>query len=84
MSFTGRKSRIGKVVNAKMDKTVVVFIERRRSHRLYKKSIQVRKRYVAHNPENDARLGDLVRLIESRPISKTKRWRVVGLIEQTG
>jgi small subunit ribosomal protein S17 len=65
-----------------MDKTVVVRVEHRRAHRLYKKSIQLQKRYVAHDPENDARLGDLVRLIESRPISKTKRWRVASIIER--
>ena len=82
MSFERRKVRVGRVVSDKMDKTVVVHIERRRSHRLYKKSIQLRKRYVAHDPENDAKLGDLVQLIESRPISKTKRWRVAEIIER--
>ena len=82
MSFERRKVRVGRVVSDKMDKTVVVYIERRRSHRLYKKSIQVRKRYVAHDPENEAKLGDLVQLIESRPISKTKRWRVAEIIER--
>jgi small subunit ribosomal protein S17 len=82
MSFERRKARTGRVISDKMDKTVVVYIERRRSHRLYKKSIQVRKRYVAHDPENEARLGDLVRLVETRPISKTKRWRLVEVLER--
>ena len=82
MSFDRKKIRVGRVASDKMDKTVVVYIERRRSHRLYKKSIQVRKRYVAHDPENDARLGDLVKLIESRPISKTKRWKVAEILER--
>ena len=82
MSFASRKARVGRVVSDKMDKTVVVRVEHRRAHRLYKKSIQLQKRYVAHDPENDARLGDLVRLIESRPISKTKRWRVASIIER--
>lgn len=82
MSFARRKARVGRVVSDKMDKTVVVRVEHRRAHRLYKKSIQLQKRYVAHDPENDARLGDLVRLIESRPISKTKRWRVASIIER--
>ena len=82
MSFERRKARVGRVVSDKMDKTVVVRVEHRRAHRLYRKSIQLQKRYVAHDPENDARLGDLVRLIESRPISKTKRWRVASIIER--
>jgi small subunit ribosomal protein S17 len=82
MSFERKKARVGRVVSDKMDKTVVVRVEHRRAHRLYKKSIQLQKRYVAHDPENDARLGDLVRLIESRPISKTKRWRVASIIER--
>ena len=82
MSLAGRKIRVGRVVSDRMDKTVVVSVEHRRAHRLYKKSIQVRKRYVAHDPENDARLGDLVRLIESRPISKTKRWRIAEIVER--
>ncbi len=82
MSFERRKARVGRVVSDKMDQTVVVYIERRRSHRLYKKSIQVRKRYVVHDPGNDARLGDLVKLVESRPISKTKRWRLAEILER--
>jgi small subunit ribosomal protein S17 len=71
-----RKSLIGTVVSVKMDKTAVVSVERRYPHQLYHKIIRSTKRYKAHDPENAAVLGDTVRIVETRPISKEKRWRI--------
>ena len=82
MSFESRKTKIGKVVRDNMDKTVVVTVDRRRSHRLYKKSLNVRKKYVVHDAQNEASVGDLVSLIETRPMSRTKRWRLLDIIEK--
>ena len=82
MSFESRKTKIGRVVKDSMDKTVVVTVDRRRSHRLYKKSLNVRKKYVVHDAQNKASVGDLISLIETRPISRTKRWRLLDIIEK--
>jgi len=71
-----RKSLIGTVVSVKMDKTAVVSVERRYPHQLYHKIIRSTKRYKAHDPQNEAVLGDTVRIVETRPISKEKRWRI--------
>jgi small subunit ribosomal protein S17 len=71
-----RKSLIGTVVSVKMDKTAVVSVERRFPHQLYHKIIRQTKRYKAHDADNSAVLGDTVRIIETRPISKEKRWRI--------
>jgi small subunit ribosomal protein S17 len=71
-----RKSLVGTVVSVKMDKTAVVSVERRYPHQLYHKIIRSTKRYKAHDPQNAAVLGDTVRIIETRPISKEKRWRI--------
>jgi small subunit ribosomal protein S17 len=71
-----RKSLIGIVVSVKMDKTAVVSVERRYPHQLYHKIIRSTKRYKAHDPLNAAVLGDTVRIVETRPISKEKRWRI--------
>jgi small subunit ribosomal protein S17 len=67
----------GTVVSDKMEKTVVVRVDRRMSHPLYKKTIQRSKKYSAHDEEKRFKVGDFVKIIESAPISKTKRWRVV-------
>lgn len=72
-----RKTLIGVVVSNKMDKTAVVSVERRHPHPLYRKIIRETKRYKAHDPNNAANLGDVVRLEETRPLSKEKRWRIV-------
>jgi small subunit ribosomal protein S17 len=72
-----RKTLIGVVVSNKMDKTAVVSVERRHPHPLYRKIIRTTKRYKAHDPNNAANLGDVVRLEETRPLSKEKRWRIV-------
>jgi small subunit ribosomal protein S17 len=71
-----RKSMIGVVVSNKMDKTAVVAVERRRPHPLYRKIVRSTTRYKAHDPNNTAVLGDVVRIEETRPISKDKRWRI--------
>ena len=82
MSFDRRKVRIGKVVSDKMDKTVVVAVEWRRPHRVYKKPVRRETRFVVHDPENQCRLGDTVQIREGRPLSKTKRWRVIGILQR--
>jgi small subunit ribosomal protein S17 len=70
------RSKIGIVVSTKMDKTAVVAVERREPHPLYRKIVRSTKRYKAHDPNNAAVLGDVVVIVESRPISKEKRWRI--------
>ena len=82
MSYERRKVRIGRVVSDKMDKTVVVAVEWRRPHRVYKKPVRRETRFVVHDPENECRLGDTVRIREGRPMSKTKRWRVVDILQR--
>jgi small subunit ribosomal protein S17 len=77
-----RKTRIGLVVSDKMDKTVVVAIERRFPHPLYGKMITRSKRLKAHCADNGAKTGDRVRIMETRPLSKDKRWRVVEILER--
>ena len=77
-----RKVRVGRVVSDKMDKTVVVQVTDRKSHPLYKKVIQHRTRFKAHDEGNECKIGDLVRVMETRPISKDKRWRVVEVVEK--
>lgn len=77
-----RKVRVGRVVSEKMNKTVVVAIERFVMHPLYKKYIRRTSKIYAHDEKNDAHEGDLVRVIETRPISKLKRWRVQAILER--
>ena len=77
-----RKSRIGVVTSAKMNKTVTVSVERRFSHPLYGKGVKRTKKYHAHDENNDYRVGDTVRIVETRPLSKTKRWRVLELVSR--
>ena len=77
-----RKTRVGLVVSDKMQKTVVVAIERRVPHPVYGKMITRSKRLKAHDEENSAKVGDTVRIMETRPLSKDKRWRVVEIIER--
>ena len=75
-----RRTMIGTVVSVKMDKTAVVSVERRRPHPLYRKIVRTTKRYKAHDPRNEAVLGDVVRIEETRPISKDKHWRIAATI----
>jgi len=77
-----RKVRQGVVVSDKMDKTVVVRIEQSVRHPTYHKTIRRTRRLVAHDEAGDAHVGDTVRLVETRPLSKTKRWRVVEVVER--
>jgi small subunit ribosomal protein S17 len=77
-----RKVREGLVVSDKMDKTVVVAVETRKIHPLYKKSIRVIKKYKAHDENNACKIGDKVKIVETRPLSKEKRWRVMGIMSK--
>ena len=79
---TSRKTRVGKVVSDKMDKTVVVTVEDRVAHPIYKKIIGRTYRLKAHDENNACGVGDIVRVMETRPLSKDKRWRVVEIIEK--
>ncbi|NNF25778.1 MAG: 30S ribosomal protein S17 [Gemmatimonadetes bacterium] len=78
----GRKVRIGVVVSDKPDKTVTVSVERKFAHPLYGKQVTRTKKYHAHDESNEYRVGDTVRIMETRPLSKTKRWRVTELIQR--
>ena len=75
-----RKTRVGRVVSDKMDKTVVVEVETPKRHPLYKKTIRRRVKFKAHDENNRCGLGDVVRIVETRPLSKQKRWRVGEII----
>jgi small subunit ribosomal protein S17 len=77
-----RKVRVGVVVSDKMDKTVLVRIDRRVRHPLYKKTVARSNKLAAHDETNDAHVGDTVRVMETRPLSKSKRWRVVEIVER--
>ncbi len=77
-----RKTRVGKVVSDKMDKTIVVAIEDNVMHPLYKKIIKRTVKFKAHDEENAAHTGDTVQIMETRPLSKDKRWRLVKVLEQ--
>ena len=79
---TSRKTRVGKVVSDKMDKTVVVIVEDRVAHKTYKKIIGRTFRLKAHDENNECGVGDIVRVMETRPLSKDKRWRVVEIVEK--
>ena len=79
---TSRKTRVGKVVSDKMDKTVVVIVEDRVAHKTYKKIIGRTYRLKAHDANNECGVGDIVRVMETRPLSKDKRWRVVEIVEK--
>jgi small subunit ribosomal protein S17 len=76
-----KKVLVGRVLSNRMDKTVVVQVERKKRHRLYGKVITMRKKYKAHDSENACQIGDLVSMIESRPLSKEKRWVVTEILE---
>lgn len=77
-----RKVRQGVVTSDRMDKTVVVLVERRTTHPLYRKIVARSEKLHAHDERNDVHVGDRVRVVETRPLSKTKRWRVVEVIER--
>jgi len=77
---TIQKSKIGQVSSNKMDKTLVVLVESHRNHPLYKKTIKKVKRYKVHDENNECKIGDTVKIVETRPLSKEKRWRVSEII----
>ena len=79
-----RKTKVGRVVSDRMDKTIVVSVERLARHRLYKRVIRLTTKFKAHDETNDARIGDTVLIEESRPMSATKRWRLVSVIQRAG
>jgi small subunit ribosomal protein S17 len=78
-----RKKRVGVVVSNRMDKTAAVLVNRLKKHRTYKKYIRSQTRYMVHDPENRCMVGDRVRIIETRPISKKKRWQVLEVLESS-
>ncbi|MGH2356799.1 MAG: 30S ribosomal protein S17 [Candidatus Limnocylindria bacterium] len=75
-----RRTKVGRVVSDRMDKTVVVSVERLRRHPIYKRVVRLSSKFKAHDEANDARVGDTVRIEESRPLSRDKRWRVVEVV----
>jgi small subunit ribosomal protein S17 len=79
-----RKTKVGRVVSDRMDKTIVVSVERLARHRLYKRVIRLTTRFKAHDEENEARIGDTVLIEEARPMSATKRWRLVSVVQRAG
>ncbi len=77
-----RKQRVGVVSSNKMDKTISVYVERRVKHPIYNKTMKSSKKYIAHDEENNCNIGDTVRIMETRPLSKRKRWRLLEIIER--
>ena len=83
MSFERRKVKVGTVVSEKMDKTIVVSTQWRQPHRLYKKNVRKWRRFMAHDENNECTLGDTVEIVETRPMSKVKRWKVARIIQKS-
>ena len=77
-----RKERVGVVVSSKMDKTIVVAVERKEKHPLYGKFVKKTTKFVAQDEKNECGIGDTVRIMETRPLSKTKNWRLVEIVEK--
>jgi len=77
-----RQQKVGRVVSNKMDKTIVVVVESLKKHRIYKRTYKQTKRFHAHDEENTCQVGDVVRIEESRPLSKLKRWRLVEIVKR--
>ena len=77
-----RKTRVGVVVSNKMDKSISILVERRLRHPIYGKFVKKTTKFMAHDETNDANEGDLVRIMETRPLSKSKRWRLVEILER--
>jgi small subunit ribosomal protein S17 len=78
-----RKERVGEVISSKMAKTIIVRVERRFPHRKFKKVVTGYKKFYAHDEKAEAKVGDRVRIEETRPLSKTKRWRLVEIVEKS-
>ena len=79
-----RKAKVGRVVSDKMDKTIVVSVERLTRHRVYKRVIRLTTKFKAHDERNEAHVGDTVRIEEARPLSATKRWRLAEIVARAG
>jgi small subunit ribosomal protein S17 len=79
-----RKTKVGRVVSDKMDKTIVVSVERLTRHPLYKRVVRLTTKFKAHDEANEARIGDTVLIEESRPLSATKRWRLLEIVQRAG
>ncbi|MDD4801684.1 MAG: 30S ribosomal protein S17 [Syntrophomonas sp.] len=77
-----RKSMIGKVTSDKMDKTIAIRVETVKQHPLYKKTIKTSKKYKAHDENNEAKIGDIVKIMETRPLSKEKRWTLIEIVQK--
>jgi small subunit ribosomal protein S17 len=77
-----RKERIGQVVSNKMQKTITVVVKRKEKHPIYGKFLQKTKKFTAHDENNDSNIGDTVKIMETRPMSKNKRWRLVEIVER--
>jgi small subunit ribosomal protein S17 len=82
MERANRKTKVGKVISDKMDKTIVVAIEGRVKHPLYKKIVKRTYKLKAHDEQNQCGIGDIVKVMETRPLSKDKRWRLVEIVEK--
>lgn len=82
MERNARKERVGSVVSNKMQKTITVTVERKVKHPIYGKFVKSTKKLTAHDENNDCNIGDVVRIMETRPLSKNKRWRLVEIIEK--
>ncbi len=82
MERTKRKTRVGTILSDSMDKTIVVAVESHQKHPLYKKILKRIKKYKVHDPDGTGRIGDVVRISETRPLSKTKRWRLVEVVRK--
>ena len=82
MERNQRKTLVGRVVSDKMDKTITVVVETKRNHPVYGKRINYSKKYKAHDENNECSIGDTVKVMETRPLSKDKRWRLVEIIEK--
>jgi small subunit ribosomal protein S17 len=77
-----RKVRLGYVISDKMNQTIIVQVGQSKAHRLYRKTVQQRTKFKVHDPKNECGVGDLVRIAETRPISKEKRWRLLEIVEK--
>ena len=82
MERTKRKTRVGTIINNSMDKTIVVAVESHQKHPLYNKILKRVKKYKVHDPEETGKIGDVVKISETRPLSRTKRWRLVEVVKK--
>jgi small subunit ribosomal protein S17 len=82
MNRSNRKIRLGRVISDKMEKTVIIKTERTMKHPLYNRVVKTFSKFYAHDEKNEARVGDLVKIMETRPLSALKRWRLVEIVEK--